>query len=215
MQVHKLVLGEMLVNTYIMHPKDSKEAVVIDPGSEDVSLIMDYIRENELNVKYILLTHGHFDHIMGIDALRKEIDAPVCVHSADKDMLTSAELNLSPYMGYDYSFQPADQILEDGQIIEFGGAKFEVLHTPGHSPGGVCFYCAETETLVSGDTLFHGSVGRTDLAGGDRDVLMQSFRKKIWDLPHDMNVYPGHGHETTLFRERIRNPHLRKFLRQG
>lgn len=198
-------VGAMGANCYIVSCPETKKAAVIDPGADSVGL-KQWIREKGVQVEYILLTHGHFDHIGAVDDLRKAYQAKVGIHKDDASMLTSGAHNLSRMLGRSLDFEPADSILEDGQVIQVGSLTLTVIATPGHTLGGVCFLT--TEGLLSGDTLFDGSIGRTDFPGGSYEGLLESVKKKLLVLPEETLVYPGHGPETTIGREKRSNPFL-------
>lgn len=206
MNLQCLPLGEYGANCYVLTDETSKTALVIDPG----------VSSDELNdtlfgfdLKYILLTHGHFDHIFGCKAL-KEIypEAKICIHSGDKICLESNKYNLAG----DFEETPgvsADIVLENGSVINFANTSFYVLNTPGHSPGSVCYIDNKNKLIFSGDTLFCLTVGRTDFLGGNFDDMMASV-KKLAEFDDDYAVYPGHNRETTIGFERKRNRYMRK-----
>jgi len=183
----KLAVGDYLANCYILGCKETREGVVIDPGDE-VPLILREISKSGLTIRAILITHGHVDHIGGASELRRVTKAPVMIHALDAPALNSGP----------------DAHLVDGQTIQVGTYPVSVIHTPGHSPGGVCFYAPGA--VFTGDTLFAGSIGRTDFRGGDYNALIQGVRAKIFPLGDDLRVYPGHGPATTIGRERATNP---------
>ena len=183
----KLVVGVYQANCYIIGCKETKEGLVIDPGDE-VLRIVNEISQSNLKIRYILITHGHFDHAGGANELKKITKAPVLIHALDASNL---------------SFQP-DGNLYDGQKIVFGTSTLSVIHTPGHTPGGVSFYAPGA--LFTGDTLFAGSIGRTDLPGGNHHQLIEGVLKKIFPLGDELAVYPGHGPATTIKQERLSNP---------
>lgn len=204
MIVKRLQAGVYAANCYIIHTEDG-HGVVVDPAG-DVDDIMEYIDENELEVAAIVLTHGHGDHIGGVMELRKELNVPVMVHSCDEDMVGDSSLNLSTAMPMgDVNFNP-DRLLEDGDLIEIGSKELKVLHTPGHTKGGICLLL--DGILITGDTLFQGSIGRTDLYGGDFDTLMNSIMEKLMVLPDETVVYPGHGGQSTIGAEKRNNPFI-------
>lgn len=206
-------VGPVQANCYVVAKEKGAEGVVIDPGTIDVSEIVAIIEANQLNITHILLTHGHFDHILGIDELRNKYGAKVCIHKDDQEKLTLANENLSKWMGADYTFQAADVILEDGDMIKVGSddskqaMEFKVIHTPGHTTGGVCYLL--DEHLFSGDSLFAGSIGRTDFPGGSMRTLVASLKEKILTLPDSVKVYPGHNQFSTIAEEKQDNPYLR------
>ncbi|MHB1404240.1 MAG: MBL fold metallo-hydrolase, partial [Desulfitobacteriaceae bacterium] len=165
-----------------------------------------WILEKELKVEYILLTHGHADHIGAVDELKELLGAKVGIHAADADMLTDERQNLSSYFAPVIKMQPADLLLHDGQELKVGDEKITVLTTPGHSRGSVAFFT--TDGVISGDTLFAGSIGRTDFPGGSLEQLLQGVEQKLLVLPDDTPVYPGHGEATTIGTEKKNNPFL-------
>jgi hydroxyacylglutathione hydrolase len=183
----KLVVGPIQANCYILGCKETKEGAVIDPGDE-VPRIVEEISTSHLTIKYILLTHGHFDHSGGAEQLKKIINAPVMVHRLDVSGL---------------GFSP-DGFLSEGQQLQVGTYLLTILHTPGHSPGGVCIQAPGA--VFTGDALFAGSIGRTDLGGGNHQQLIGGIIKKIFPLGDEVRVYPGHGPNSTIGRERRTNP---------
>ncbi len=199
-------MGAMGANCYIFSCPETKKAAVIDPGAEAKNLYR-WILEKGYQVEYILLTHGHFDHIGAVDELRTLLQAKVGIHEGDAAMLTNGQANLSSFVGRAFDTKPADFLLEDGQVMTVGNLSITVLATPGHTQGGVCFLTSEG--LLSGDTLFDGSIGRTDFPGGSLEQLLDGIEKKLLILPEETRVYPGHGSETTIGREKRENPFLR------
>ncbi len=198
-------------NGFVVGCPDTREAVVVDPGDE-VQLLLDVVRDRELTVRYILLTHAHMDHISGVATAKAALGAPVGLHEAD-EFLYNAAVQQGIAFGYKVEAQPPlDFHLEDGSVFPFGKLTALVRHTPGHSPGGVCLAVApegrQPRTLIVGDTLFAGSIGRTDLPGGDLQTLAASIRNVLFSFPDDSIVWPGHGDKTTIGRERGTNPFL-------
>jgi glyoxylase-like metal-dependent hydrolase (beta-lactamase superfamily II) len=206
MKIECFPVGELWTNCYAVS-NEQKEAIVVDPGGPMKEVIA-YIAEKHLRLARIMLTHGHGDHIMGLGEIRKFASDGVCVQTEDAGYLVSASKNLSAMMGRASEFNAADSLLSDGDIIQIGGMKIEVIHTPGHTRGGCCFHITEgtDALLISGDTLFARSVGRTDLPGGDETTLIESL-KKLEALPDSLPVYPGHGPSTVLGEERKLNPY--------
>ncbi len=198
----------MGANTYIAFREGADCAFVVDPGG-DCPGILSWLEDNGLeDVTHILLTHGHFDHIAAVAELKRATGAEVCIHERDIGMLKSSKEYLAATMGFHIQPCEADIILRGGETIEAADMDVYVLHTPGHSGGSVC-YIAEG-VMFSGDTLFHLSVGRTDLPGGDPIEFKDTLDNKICGLKHDYTVYPGHGPDTTLFSEFRRNPYLKR-----
>lgn len=206
MQVIPIVVGAFQVNCYLA-ASDSGQALVIDPG-EDAGQIAVALRERKLTVAAYLITHGHMDHLGGLEELTRQFPAPVSMHPADEAWAFSADNKMPPY--YDAPERPAGNIraVVDGQQGDDGGLRYEVITTPGHSPGCVCYYFQTEKTLFTGDTLFSGSIGRTDFEGSDESLMEKSLRR-LAQLPDDTLVYPGHGPRTTIGREKKNNPFLR------
>lgn len=206
MKVEKYITGIISTNCYVVSNEETKEAVIVDPAACPKKLI-DHIREEELQVRAILLTHGHFDHTMGIDGFLEVFPVPVYVHQDDQAILTDPGLNLSAVYTAGYTFAGAKSVT-DGQTLHLAGYDFQVLHTPGHTRGGCCYYVESEKVLFSGDTLFQNSVGRTDFPNSSMSDLTRSIREKLMALPDDTLVYPGHMGETTIGHERTYNPYL-------
>lgn len=198
-------MGSMGANCYVFGCEETKKGVLVDPGDEGIRIFR-WVTEMGYEITHILLTHGHLDHIGAVDELRERFACPVLIHAADADMLTSARKNLSAYFGPGLSFKAADAFLQDGQILAVGRKSVQVLHTPGHSPGSVCFLTEDG--VLSGDTLFSGSIGRTDFPGGSLDDLLRGVETKLMPLADETKVYPGHGESTTIGHERRENPFL-------
>ena len=207
MKVGKFVLGPVATNCYIGINEETKECFIVDPATCPPEFVS-YIKNAGLTVKAVLLTHGHFDHIMGLDALLKEFSVPVYAHEAEREVLESEQLNSSASMlGQPYSFSGADYVT-NRQELRIAGFEIRVIYTPGHTIGGCCYYIEKEKTLFSGDTLFHGSVGRTDLPTGSMGQLVSSVRDRLFVLPDDTQVYPGHMEETTIGYEKKYNPFI-------
>ena len=207
MKVGKFVLGPVATNCYIGINEETKECFIVDPATCPPEFVS-YIKNAGLTVKAVLLTHGHFDHIMGLDALLKEFPVPVYAHEAERDVLESEQLNSSASMlRQPYSFSGADYVT-NRQELRIAGFEILVIYTPGHTIGGCCYYIEKEKTLFSGDTLFHGSVGRTDLPTGSMGQLVSSVRDRLFVLPDDTQVYPGHMEETTIGYEKRYNPFI-------
>lgn len=206
MKIEKFVIGMIGTNCYIVENEETKECFLIDPAACPPEMVT-HIRQKGLHVQAILLTHGHFDHIMGIDGFLKEFPVPVYAHEEEKALLNDAELNASAEYSAGYTFSGAEYV-RDGQTLELAGIKIQVLYTPGHTIGGCCYYIQEEGVLFSGDTLFYGSTGRTDFPTGSQSRLIRSIREKLLVLPDETKVYPGHMSETSIGFERMYNPYL-------
>lgn len=202
---HKVLeLGLYKANAHVFWQPDIKEAIIFDVGGES-EVVMAFLNEKELTLKHIFLTHGHVDHIAGVEALKKATQAPVSAHPQEKDMLLDPALNLSKSFPIAPISLTPDRLLEDNQTITWGNETIRVIHTPGHTKGGVCYQLGKW--LVSGDTLFKGSIGRTDLYGGSMNTLMQSL-KKLTGLSNETIVLAGHGPQSTIGHEKKLNPYI-------
>ncbi|MBW8017614.1 MAG: MBL fold metallo-hydrolase [Planctomycetes bacterium] len=210
MNIHDFVLGELETNGYVLTcDQDDGKCLIIDSGLENSKLI-NYLKERNLTPEAIILTHGHADHIVGVRDLRKNFpDISVVIHKNDAEMLTNPMTNLSALTGISFTTAPADIILEGEQKISFAGIELEVLETPGHTPGGISLYNSDDNVVFSGDTLFAGSVGRSDFPGGNHSQLINSIKEKLLTLPQTTKVYPGHGYMTTISLEKDGNPFLK------
>ncbi len=203
----RLVVGILETNCYLIGCKSSKTAAVIDPGGEeDVDLILNLLQKNNLNLKYIINTHGHADHIGGNKALKANTKALLLIHRLDAFMLIDANKNLSILEGKEIYSYPADRILEEGDEIILGSLKLSIIHTPGHTPGGISLVL--NNIVFTGDTLFAGGVGRSDLPGGSYQDLQRSIKEKLLTLSDDKIIYPGHGPSSTIGEERRTNPYI-------
>ena len=206
MIIKKLEVGPIMANCFILGCESTKEAVVIDPG-DDADRILMTLAKSELKVKYLLNTHGHFDHVGANKRMKDATGAELAIHADDEPMFKELS-NSARMFGLSAENSPsADFHLKDGDEIIFGKITLKVIHTPGHSKGGICLYTKGH--LFAGDTLFAGSIGRTDLGGGDYDTLISSIKEKLLILEPDTIVYTGHGPETTIGNEKRMNPFLR------
>lgn len=203
MILKKFTVGPLSTNCYVFADKDTKEAVVIDPGGEPAA-IKDFISKNHLKVKYVINTHGHGDHIAANSHFP---EAQVLIHKEDAAFLVDPVLNLSSSFGTAVSVPAAAKLLSDGDKIKVGKLTLEVIHTPGHTPGGIAL--KYDSMLFSGDTLFFESIGRADIPNASLDKLLYSIKNKLMALEDDCKVYPGHGPETTIGHERRHNPFIR------
>ncbi|MCE5284920.1 MAG: MBL fold metallo-hydrolase [Pelosinus sp.] len=205
MQIITLQVGPIGTNCYIVYSEHTRQAAVIDPGGNAEDILAE-LKEQQLTVLAIINTHGHADHIMANTKLREVTQAPLYIHSADAPMLLSARLNLSQFLGMEFTCEPADQLLSEGDKITIGEFVLTVVHTPGHTPGGISLL---TDQIVfSGDTLFAESVGRTDFPGGSQSQIVESVKNKLLILDDAVKVLPGHGPGTTIGWERTHNPYI-------
>lgn len=205
-KIGRVVLGMLQTNCYFLYREGTADAIVIDPA-DDGAWLADGLERNGLRVAGILLTHGHFDHTFGCDALKKAAGDSVRVYAceAEKELMESPRLNLSTQMVGAYSLK-ADEYVKDGDEITIAGMTCKVIGTPGHTVGGCCYYFEEAGFLISGDTLFQESVGRTDFPTGSMSTLVRSIKEKLFVLPDKTQVYPGHGDSTTIGAEKRYNP---------
>lgn len=203
MKILKIVAGIYGVNCYIIYSEDSKEGLVIDPGG-DADRILKIIKDNKIQISKIILTHGHGDHIGAVPSLKKELNIPVLIHEDDLDMLEDSNINLSSNMIVGSIEIKPDVLLKDGDIVRLEDHNIEVIHTPGHTPGGICLKI--DKYLFSGDTLFKGSIGRTDFEGGSFDQIIKSIKEKLLVFDDDTVILPGHGENSTIFEEKMYNP---------
>lgn len=202
MKVVKMEVGNLGTNCYIVYCEQTKDAAVIDPGGNSDEIMIN-IRRDQLNVKYIINTHGHADHIVDNDKIKAETGAAILIHRDDAAMLTNAQSNLSMFIGGGFTCTAADRQLHEGDIIEIGRIRMKVIHTPGHTPGGICLLA--DNILIAGDTLFAESIGRTDFPGGSYKQLIQNIKDKLMILDDSVQVLPGHGPDTTIGWERKMN----------
>ena len=202
-------------NCMVLWADGSRFCTVTDPGmssEEGEKELLDFLSREGLTPDAILLTHGHFDHVWGVERLLAHFPVPVYMHPADKPILAnggSAFRGMENFKMLRHDFPTAD--VADGDVVSSGGVDWKVIHTPGHTPVGLCYWSQEDNLLMSGDTLFAGSIGRTDLMGGDYDALMASIKDKLLNLPGETDVLPGHGQPTSIAREGMYNPFLEPF----
>ncbi len=207
MEIKRLVLGIVRTNCYIVYTEDTKKAVIIDPAA-DSRRIVEEISALGVTPEAVLLTHGHFDHMLAADSLRNGYHIPVCVLQEDAELLKNPNQNCSEqFLHMPYGIA-ADEELEDGQTLEFLDGVLTVIATPGHTEGSCCYYAKNENILFSGDTLFQGSVGRTDLPTGRTAQISASIREKLFVLPEETLVLSGHGEETTIGEEKQYNPYV-------
>jgi len=206
LKIKVLVLGMVQTNCYIVSNELTQEAIIIDPA-DHADRIEQYLTENDLVCKGILLTHGHFDHIMAVSELAGPARIMVYAHEKETELLADPYMNASSQIRRECALVAGSQ-LKDNEMLQLAGFKIKVIHTPGHTAGSVCYFFTEHGILFSGDTLFLESVGRSDLPTGNGQVLIESIRNKLMMLADDIKVYPGHGNSTTIGYERDNNIYL-------
>jgi hydroxyacylglutathione hydrolase len=202
-------------NTYVVFD-ETKEAVIIDPGCSnrvEEKELSQWIESEGLKVRYILLTHSHIDHILGAYFVKDKYKAPLCIYPKDETTLRSGKVVAAMYGIEQFTPVEHDQYLSESEPVSFGNTKLSVIFLPGHAPGHVGFYHKEQNLLIGGDVLFRSSIGRTDLPGGDFDTLIASIHQKLFTLPDEVVVYPGHGPSTTIGEEKVSNPFCALSLR--
>lgn len=209
MTVKRLIVGPVETNCYFLKNDETGETVVIDPGDSPDYLIS-FMKENDMKPCAILLTHGHYDHILGIRGLIHASDVPVYASEAEKEVLADGMLNHSAVHYADAVTVVPDILLKDGETVTLAGVDMKMISTPGHTEGSCCYYIESMQLLFSGDTLFEGSVGRTDLPTGSMSSMMHSINDVLKKLPDDTDVYPGHGGFTTIGDEKQWNPYFTK-----
>lgn len=200
-----LAIGELGTNCYIIGCEETKVGAIIDPGAKGDYLVR-VIQSMDLKIEYIINTHGHIDHIGANNIVKEATGAKLLIHHLDAPMLTDSTMNLASFLGVNALLSKPDQILENGDIIKVGKLELEVIHTPGHTLGGICLKVGQE--IFTGDTLFAGSVGRTDLPGGNSSTLIQSIEEKLMVFDDKITIYPGHGPSSTIGDERRSNPFL-------
>ncbi len=205
-----LVVGMLQTNCYLLGDETTRVAVVIDPGG-DMDRILERLRRNELELVAILNTHGHFDHVMDAWPLQEKAGGKIYLPAKDEYLLNDRMVGLAAVLGAagssgSHPKRVVDHSMQEGDVLTFGSIRLEVLETPGHTPGHVSLYSPDTQSVYVGDTLFAGSIGRTDFPGGSYEQLIRSVRAKIFTLPGHTRVFPGHGPATTVEREKLTNP---------
>lgn len=206
MKIEQYCVGQVGTNCYFAVNEDTKELLVIDPG-DSAQMLAGKIRQKDLKPAAVLLTHGHFDHAMAAQELAELFDVKIYAHEAEKNTLEQPGLNVSAMIGRRDSYH-ADVYVKDKEVLNLAGMEILVLHTPGHTEGGCCYYLEKERVLFSGDTLFCQSVGRTDFPGGSMKKIVRSIKEKLLVLPDEVRVYPGHMDLTTIGMERAQNPFL-------
>jgi hydroxyacylglutathione hydrolase len=203
----QLTVGPLQCNCYILGDEQTREAIVIDPGDE-AERILEMIEDYQLTVRVIVQTHAHFDHVGATGPIQEATGAEVCLHRGDQPLYEHLAMQAKFFGLPPPKAAPVSRWYDDGEEVKAGALSLQVLHTPGHTPGSVCVKSGQQRWLFSGDTLFYGSVGRTDLWGGSFEQLMASIQQKLLTLPDETIVYPGHGPKTTISQERRTNPFL-------
>lgn len=205
-EIKSYQVGQIGTNCYLMCNLDTKEMLIIDPGDE-ADVLKVKINETGCTPKAILLTHGHFDHILAMNDLKNFYGVSIYAHEKEREMLQDTKSNMLSQMGITEPFE-ADIYMHGDAKLQLAGFAIQVFLTPGHTPGGCCYYFAAEKVLFSGDTLFNGSVGRTDFPGGSMSALIRSVEEKLFVLPEDVTVYPGHEGPTNIGREKKFNPYF-------
>lgn len=207
-QIHSFTFNAFYENTYVLYD-ETKEAIIIDPGCyEDTEQqeLADFIKSEGLLVKQLINTHCHVDHVLGNAFVKKHFDVALYHHPEDEATLRSVEVYAPAYGFTNYRTTSADHFLNEGHKVAFGNSELDVYFTPGHAPGHIVLVNEAQNICIGGDVLFHGSIGRTDLPGGDYDTLIKSIHEKLFVLSDDLIVYPGHGPSTTIGKEKTSNP---------
>lgn len=204
LELQKCIVGAVSTNCYFLKNRETGEMLIVDPGDASEKI---FRKVSEMNGRPvgILLTHGHFDHILAVEAVRDKYKIPVYASRFEQQMLLEPSMNMSGHYGTGCSIK-AENLLDDLQVFEAAGFSIQMIHTPGHTPGSCCYYVKEEQVLFSGDTLFYGSVGRTDFPGGSTAQIVQSLHKLVDSLPVETEVYPGHDASTTIGYEKRYNP---------
>ncbi|NTW04881.1 MAG: MBL fold metallo-hydrolase [Peptococcaceae bacterium] len=200
----EMSVGPMDNNCYIIGCEDTRQAAVIDPGAEGERIIK-RLKDLKLECCCIILTHGHADHLGALQMVKGNTSGEVMIHHEDADMLTDPKRNLSYFTGGDLELEPADRLLNDGDIIKVGNLELEVIQVPGHTPGGICILAADR--IITGDTLFAGGIGRSDFPGGSHQQLITAIKEKLFTLPPETLVFPGHGPSSSIGEEKKTNPY--------
>ncbi len=202
----RLIVGRLIgVNCYVLGCEKTRQAAIIDPGY-NAPLILQTLQEMNLKCVQIIITHGHLDHITALEEVRQATKAPAAIHTLDAENLLNPQLNLSSSTSKKVICKQAERLLKDGDLIQVGELKIKVIHTPGHTPGGISLEAEDI--LLTGDSLFAGSIGRCDFINGNMNQLLQSIREKLLVYPDTTKVYPGHGESTTVGEEKFHNPYF-------
>jgi len=202
----KIEVGPLMVNCYLIGCEETKIGAVVDPGEES-ERILDMAESHDVKIEQIIITHGHSDHISAVSEMKDATGADIYIHRNDAGMLTDPAKNLSLYYSVPITVPAADRFLEEGQAHKVGTIEFQIFHVPGHSAGSVCLY--NDGFAIVGDTVFYGSIGRTDFPGGSFELLTRNIREKLFTLPDSTILFPGHGPQTTVGQEKQINPFLK------
>jgi hydroxyacylglutathione hydrolase len=209
LQIQSFVFNPFEENTYVLFD-ETRECVIIDPGcveKDEQQELADFIQDNQLSVQLLLNTHCHIDHVLGNFFVKEKFKTKLLIPVKEEPVLRAGSVSASNYGFYQYQAASPDSYIKEGDIIKFGKQTLQVLFVPGHSPGHVAFYSEPTKIVMGGDVLFYNSIGRTDLPGGNHATLIESIHHKLFTLPDDVTVYPGHGPETTIGFEKRTNPY--------
>jgi hydroxyacylglutathione hydrolase len=215
LSVHYFEFHGFRENTYVLYD-ETREAVIIDPGCyefQERKSLDDFIAANGLKVKYLLNTHCHIDHVLGNNYVKEKYKVPFLIHETELSLLRAVKTYASNYGFPNYQEALPDGYLTENDLVRFGNTELSILFVPGHSPGHIAFYYAAQKIVISGDVLFQRSIGRTDLPGGNLNTLITSIHQKLFILPDDVVVYPGHGDTTTIGEEKIHNPYCALTIR--
>ncbi len=208
MIIKTLVVGPIGANCHVIGDTESNEGAIIDPGDQ-ADRILQVVKETGLDIKYLIATHGHFDHVAAVQPLKNEIECEFLLHKEDLPPVQRSKESAMNW-GIDIEQVPdPDRFVDEGDVVKLGTLELQIIHTPGHSLGGMCVYIPEEKVLFSGDTLFSGSIGRTDFEGGSMEDLKNSIKEKLYTLPDDTVVYPGHMGETSIGDEKVQNMFVR------
>ena len=208
LQIRSFVFNPFSENTYVVY-NDHKNAFIIDPGNfstEETRLLQNFIEENDLKIQNILLTHAHIDHVLGLQTVYNLYNVPVLLHETEKEILDRNPMDANRFGFFFKPFEGEIQFLKENEVLKLDEDEFKILHIPGHSPGHIAFHNEAQKFVVSGDVLFEGSIGRTDLYKGNHEQLLESIRTKLFILDGDTKVYNGHGNPTTIGFEKDYNP---------
>ncbi len=209
LQIQSFVFNALQENTYVLYDDETSDCIIVDPGcydKEEQTALADFIREKDLNLSLLLNTHCHVDHVLGNFFVKEKYKTRLLIHEADLQTLKAVRVYAASYGFHQYQDTDADGFLSEGDLVKVGKQSLKVLFVPGHTPGHIAFYNDATKTLIGGDVLFYNSIGRTDLPGGNFNTLIESIHRKLFTLPDEVTVFPGHGLETTIGFEKRTNP---------